>query len=240
MTQPLIAITGAGSGVGMALTKLFATKGYPLLLMDLNTDALDNLDYPNLVIRQVDITDKDAVVSAIKDGESLYGKVDLMVNNAGLLYLGNVPEQNEQQWEKMFAVNVYGMLNCTKAVMQDMINRQHGTIINMGSLGGKKSLINHSVYCGSKAAVHAINETLREEMALNNVRVSTIAPGAIETNLIKNTTNQAMKDGHNNYIKELGGVLKPEDLAKTVAFIYEQPQSVCIREIVVATTKQVV
>ncbi|NRA83997.1 MAG: SDR family NAD(P)-dependent oxidoreductase, partial [Gammaproteobacteria bacterium] len=113
-----------------------------------------------------------------------------------------------------------------------------GTIINISSIAGRKTFGDHAAYCGTKFAVHAISENVREEVADSNVRVITIAPGAVETELLSHTTSQEIKSGYQAWKDGMGGVIAADDIARTVTFAYNQPQNVCIREIVVAPTRQ--
>ncbi len=138
----------------------------------------------------------------------------------------------------MFDVNVLGLLNGMHAVLADMKDRNYGTIVNISSIAGKKTFPNHAAYCGTKFAVHAISENVREEVAASNVRVTTIAPGAVETALLSPTTSNEIKEGYDAWKVDMGGVLAADDVARAVLFAYPQPQSVCIREIALAPTKQ--
>ena len=105
-------------------------------------------------------------------------------------------------------------------------------------MAGRKTFPNHAAYCGTKFAVHAISENVREEVADKNVRVITIAPGAAETELLGHTTSNDIKDGYNDWKKDMGGVLNADDIASVIVYAYNQPKNVCIREIVIAPTKQ--
>ncbi len=129
-------------------------------------------------------------------------------------------------------------MNGMQAVLSPMKARRSGTIINISSVAGRKTFPNHAAYCGTKFAVHAISENVREEVADANVRVTTIAPGAVETELLSHTTSDDIKDGYDAWKESMGGVLVADDIARTVEFAYSQPQGVCIREIVIAATRQ--
>ncbi|MCM2680094.1 SDR family oxidoreductase [Echinimonas agarilytica] len=238
--KPLVVITGANSGVGLQVTRTFSAQGYSLLLVDLNIDVVSELDLPNAMCRALDITDLAAFKQAVDDAEAQFGTVDCLINNAGIMYMDKVDEQDAIQWQRMFNVNVLGLMNGVASVVTKMKEKGKGTIINMGSLGGIKLIENQTVYCGTKHAVHGISEGLRQELALSNVRVTTIAPGAIETNLLSLTEKREFADGQDNWAQEIGGILVPEDIANTMLFVYQQPQHVCLREIVLAPTKQVV
>ncbi|MFZ5956291.1 SDR family oxidoreductase [Pseudomonas knackmussii] len=239
MSKPLIIVTGASSGIGEATARLFAAQGHPLLLLARRIDRLEALKLPNALCRAVDVTDRAALLAAVKEAEERFGPADALVNNAGVMLLGNMAEQDPAEWERMLDVNVKGLLNGVHAVLQGMIERRQGTVINVSSVAGRKTFPNHVAYVGTKFAVHAISENLREEVAPHNVRVVTIAPGAVETELLGHTTDEAIKAGYQAWKQDMGGqVLSAEDVAGAIGFAYNQPQGVCIREIVLAATRQ--
>ena len=236
--KKLIVITGASSGIGEAIAKHFSDLGHPLLLIARRLDNLKALNLPNTLCEQVDITNKATFETAIEKAQALYGPVDCLVNNAGVMLLGQVSDQAASEWQTMFDVNVMGLLNGMQTVLAPMIKANTGTIINISSIAGRKTFGNHAAYCGTKFAVHAISENIREEVADSNVRIITIAPGAVETELLSHTTSDEIKDGYESWKESMGGVISPDDIANTVTFAYNQPQNICIREIVVAATKQ--
>ena len=239
MHKPLIIITGASSGIGEATARLLSNAGHPLLLLARRLERMQALALPNCLCRAVDVRDRGAFVAAVKEAESLYGPADALVNNAGVMLLGQMHEQDPDQWEQMLDVNVKGLLNGIHALVGGMIERRQGTIINVSSVAGRKTFPNHVAYVGTKFAVHGISENLREEVAAHNVRVVTIAPGAVETELLGHTTDAGIKDGYQAWKAEMGGqVLSADDVAGAIAYAYQQPQHVCIREIVLAATRQ--
>lgn len=239
MSKPLIIVTGASSGIGEATARLFAALGHPLLLLARRIERLEALQLPNALCRAVDVTDRTALLAAVEEAEERFGPADALVNNAGVMLLGHMAEQDPEEWERMLDVNVKGLLNGVHAVLQGMIARRHGTLINVSSVAGRKTFPNHVAYVGTKFAVHAISENLREEVAPHNVRVITIAPGAVETELLGHTTDEAIKAGYQAWKQDMGGqVLSAEDVAGAIGFAYQQPQGVCIREIVLAATRQ--
>ncbi|MCG8425815.1 MAG: SDR family oxidoreductase [Chromatiales bacterium] len=238
MTKPLIAITGASSGIGAAIAQAFSTAGHPLLLLARRIDRLEALALPNTLCCQVDVSDRQAIIDAISQAEEKFGPVDCLINNAGVMLLGQLAHQQPSEWQQMFDVNVMGVLNGIHAVLPAMQTRKGGTIINISSVAGRKTFPSHAAYCGTKFAVHAISENLREEVADDNVRIITIAPGAVETELLSHTTSQAIIDGYEQWKKDMGGAITAEDIANSTLFAYQQPQNVCIREIVVAATRQ--
>lgn len=239
MSKPLIIVTGASSGIGEATARLFSQQGHPLLLLARRIDRLEALKLPNALCRAVDVTDREALLAAVAEAEKRYGPADALVNNAGVMLLGNMVEQDPAEWERMLDVNVKGLLNGVHAVLKGMVERKQGTVINVSSVAGRKTFPNHVAYVGTKFAVHAISENLREEVAAHNVRVVTIAPGAVETELLSHTTDEAIKSGYQDWKREMGGkVLSAGDVASAIGYAYNQPQGVCIREIVLAATRQ--
>ncbi len=116
--------------------------------------------------------------------------------------------------------------------------RHGGTIINVSSIAGKKSFPNHAAYVGTKFAVSSISENVREEVADLGVRVMSICPGAVETELLSHTTSQDIIDSYEDWKTSMGGVLVADDIARTALFMYEQPQNVNIRDVVIAATRQ--
>ncbi|MBM2883798.1 SDR family oxidoreductase [Chromobacterium phragmitis] len=238
MTKSLIVITGASSGIGAATAKLFAQAGHPLLLLARRVERLEALALPNALCRQMDVTDRVAMRRALAEAEAKYGPADAIVNNAGVMLLGAMAQQDPDEWQRMLDVNVKGLLNGIHAVLAGMQARGRGTIINISSIAGRKTFPSHVAYCGTKFAVHAISENLREEVSGQGVRVITIAPGAVETELLGHTTDEAIKAGYQEWKQQMGGVLAADDVAQAIAYAYGQPQRVCIREIVLAATGQ--
>ncbi len=238
MSKELIIITGASSGIGEATAKAFAQLGYPLLLLARRIDRLIALKLPNTICRQVDVRHRQELIDAITEAEKEYGPTGCIVNNAGVMLLGLISEQNPDEWQRMVDVNVIGVMNGIHAVLPSMIERRSGTIINISSVAGKKTFANHAAYCGTKFAVHAITENLREEVSQHNVRVIVIAPGAVETELLSHTTSENIREEYESWKEEIGGVLAAEDIARSIVFAYQQPQRLCIREIVLCATLQ--
>ncbi|EGQ8033002.1 SDR family oxidoreductase [Vibrio parahaemolyticus] len=236
--KKLVVITGASSGIGEAIARRFSEEGHPLLLVARRVERLEALNLPNTLCEKVDVTDQASFITAIEKAEAQFGPADVLVNNAGVMLLGQIDTQDAAEWKRMFDVNVLGLLNGMHSVLASMKARNSGTIINISSIAGKKTFPDHAAYCGTKFAVHAISENVREEVAASNVRVTTIAPGAVETELLSHTTSQDIKDGYDAWKVDMGGVLAADDVARAVMFAYQQPQNVCIREIALAPTKQ--
>lgn len=238
MSKSLVVITGASSGIGEATARKLSAEGYPLLLLARRVEQMEALNLPNTLCRQVDVTDVQAIAAAVAEAEQQFGPVDCLINNAGMMLLGLADEQDPAEWQTMFNVNVMGMLNGIHVVLAKMKARKGGTVINISSIAGRKTFPNHAAYCGTKFAVHAITENIREEVADDNVRFITIAPGAVETELLTHTSSDAIKAGYEEWKQGMGGVIAPQDIANAISYAYNQPQNLCVREIVLAATRQ--
>jgi NADP-dependent 3-hydroxy acid dehydrogenase YdfG len=236
--KPLVAITGASSGIGEAIARRFSEAGHPLLLLARRLERMEALGLPETVCAAVDVTDPGAFRAALAQAEAVYGPVDCLVNNAGMMLLGQIDTQDRDEWNRMYAVNVLALLDGMQAVLGPMKERRRGTIINISSIAGRKTFPDHSAYTGTKFAVSAISENVREEVAPFDVRVISICPGATESELLSHTTSEQIKDGYEDWKASIGGVLKADDVARSVVFAYQQPQSMCIREIVLTPTRQ--
>lgn len=234
----LVTITGASSGIGAATAKRLSKLGHPLLLIARRLDKLKELNLPNTIYAQVDITNSENFKNAIRNAEKKYGQTDCLINNAGVMLLGQVDTQNPEEFSRMLDLNVNAVLNGMHFVLPEMKKRKQGTIINISSVAGLKTQRNRAAYGGTKFAVQALSEIVREEAAEFNVRVITIAPGVVETELLSHTSSEEIKNKYYDWKKKIGKVLDPDDIAKTIEFAYKMPQDICIRNLVVAATKQ--
>lgn len=155
------------------------------------------------------------------------------------MLLGNILTQDPVEWEKMLTTNVLGVLNGMKIVLPNMKQQQTGTIINISSIAGFKAFVDHAGYAASKFGVHGLTETIRQEVAMDNVRISLVSPGAAETELLKQITDDRALSDYENWKESMGGItLDPVHIAEVVKYIYDMPQEVNIREVAIATTKQ--
>ena len=237
--KKLVVITGASSGIGMETAKKFSENGYPTLLISRRKEIMEKLNLKNSISVSADVTNLEEIKNAVKIAEEKYGKTDLLINCAGVMLLGNIDKQSYEEWKNMIDVNVNGILTTTNVILPNMIKRNEGTIINISSIAGRKTFTNHGIYCGSKFAVHAITESIREEVADKNVRIIVIAPGVVETNLLSHTTDENIKSDYIEWKRSIGNGLNASDVVNCIEFAYNMPQDICVREIVIAKTKQV-
>lgn len=235
----LIIITGASSGIGLATAKKFSEMGHPLLLLARRVEKMEALKLPQTMIRKLDVTDRESFKALVSEAEAKFGPTEAIVNNAGVMLLGEIVKQDPAEWDRMFDTNVKGLLNGVHAVVDGMIKRRHGMIINISSIAGKKSFPKHVAYVGSKFAVHGLTENLREELSSHNIRVTTIAPGAVATELLGHTTDKSIIEDYKRWGEESKmKLLEAEDVANAIAYAFNQPEYVNIREIVLASTQQ--
>lgn len=239
-SKKLVIITGASSGFGAALAKRLDKTGHKLLLLARRLDKLEELNLENAMCKKVDVTNVKEFTKAVEEAKNHFGlDVDCLINNAGVMLLGDIVEQDSAEWKKMFDVNVLALLNATQVVLGDMKKRQTGTIVNVSSIAGIKPFNAHAAYCGTKYAVKGINDTIRQEVASSNVRLISIEPGAAETELLGHTTSKDIVAGYEQWKSDMGGVITADDVARSIEFVYNQPQNVHIRELVITATKQV-
>jgi NADP-dependent 3-hydroxy acid dehydrogenase YdfG len=236
--KPLVVITGASSGIGAATAKTFSEAGHPMLLVSRRLERMENLKLPNSLARSVDVLDVKSFAEAVSEAETLYGPVDLLVNNAGYMNLEHTAQQSPQEWQKQFEVNCIGLLNCTSVIFPEMIKRKTGTIINIGSTAGRNIYENHTAYNGTKYAVKAMSESLRREASPHNVRVIMVSPGLVDSELTNGTSNTQILEAREIYRESIGGALQGDDIARGILFAYQQPQNLCVWELVMAPTKQ--
>lgn len=200
---------------------------------------MEALNLPGTVCKEVDVTDRVAFESAVRAAEEKFGKADLIVNNAGMMLLGDLGSQDPMEWQKMMDVNLTGVMNGMQIVMNDMKERKSGTIINLSSIAGLKPFPNHAAYCATKYGVTGMTEVVRGELSAYNVRVLSICPGAVGTELLGHTTDQSIIDGYNEWKEAVGAVnITAADVARTIKYAYEMPQSVSLREIIITDTMQ--
>ena len=240
MRKKLVVITGANSGIGRATALKFYKLGYPLLLLDKNIDEIKKLNLNNCLCEKVDVTDLENYQYAVKKGKERFGEIGTLINNAGVMLADTIETQNQKEWQAMLNINVMGVMNGLNCILKEMKKNEFGTIINLGSVAGKKAFQNHAVYCGTKAAILMISENIRQDIAESNIRVVTISPGAVATNLLTQMSNKEIQEASSEWQKNLGNeILNADNIADAMLYAHEQPQHVCIREIVIAPTKQV-
>ena len=238
MSKPLVAITGASSGIGEATARAFADAGHPLLLMARRLERMEALGLPNALCREVDVRDRDAIARAVAEAEDAHGPVDCLFNNAGVARLADIGAQDPAEWDETIDVNAKGVMNALHPVMAGMKARRRGTIVMMSSIAGRKVYPDHTVYCGTKFFVHAVAESIRGYLAPHDVRVIVISPGIIETEVLDHVTDPNTLKAYKDNKARIGGGIAASHVADMIRFAYEMPQNVLIQEMVVTPTRQ--
>ena len=237
-------ITGATSGIGRATALLLAENGYSLILTGRRIELLDNLKKEievkykaDVLPLAFDIQDKALVDSAINNLHERWRKIDVLINNAGLAAgLSHVQDGLEDDWERMIDTNIKGLLYITRRVAPMMAERKSGHIINIGSIAGTEVYENGNVYCATKHAVDALSKAMRVDLLKENVKVSQVRPGMVETEF-----SLVRYHGDEEKAKKVYDGVTPlfaEDIAQTILFVLTRPAHVNINDIVVTPTQQ--
>jgi len=243
MTKKIALITGATAGIGLETARTLAKHNYNLILTGRRQERLEQIKQEltgegvEILLLNFDIRVKSEVDKALQSLPANWRKVDVLVNNAGLAAgLDPISKANIDDWEQMIDTNVKGLLYVTQTVSNWMIENQSGHIISISSIAGKEAYPNGSVYCGTKHAVSAISKAIRIELAPHNIKVSTVCPGAVETEFslvrFKGDEERAAK------VYEGFTPLFAKDIAETIYFIVSRPSHVNIDDILVMPTAQ--
>ena len=234
-------VTGASSGIGEATARALSEAGAAVALCARRTDRLEalaeSIDGPTFV-RAVDVSDEEQATGFVRDAAGELGGMHVLVNNAGLMLLGPVSDQTPEDWRRMVGVNLLGLLYCTHAALPLMARNGGGDIVNVSSVAGRRADAGAAVYNMTKFGVHAFSEALRQEALHVKVRVTTVAPGFVETELQGHNTNPVVRRATERSREQIGQVLKAEDIATEIVHAVTRPAHVCVNEIVVRPTGQ--
>ncbi len=236
-------VTGASSGIGEATVRALAAEGAAVVAGARRKERLDGLaeevtqDGGKAIAVECDITDEEQAHNLVQRAVEEYGRIDILVNNAGVMLLSTVGKGLSDQWRQMFEVNVMGLLYATDAAIGPMKEQGSGHIVNVSSVAGRKVTRDSSgVYAGTKHAVNAISEGLRQELLEDNIRVTIVGPGAVETELPDHITDEEAREGLSGLL-ELER-LQAEDIAKAITYAVTQPERVSVNEILIRPTQQ--
>lgn len=242
MDKGTVFITGATSGIGKATAERLAQEGYKLILCGRRADRLENLKAELSVSTEVyslvfDVRDREEVSQQINSLPEAFQNISVLINNAGNAHgLDPIQNGNLDDWEAMMDINVKGLLYVSKAIMPRFIAAQKGHIINIGSTAAKEVYPNGNVYCASKHAVDAINQSMRIDLNKHNIRVGAIHPGMVETEFsevrFKGDTEKAGK------VYKGFRPLQAEDIADIISFVISRPYHVNIADLVVMSVDQ--
>jgi NADP-dependent 3-hydroxy acid dehydrogenase YdfG len=242
--ENIVLITGATSGIGEACAKKFGTAGHPLIITGRREDRLFNLkneleqQFGIKVLALVfDVQDRSAVETILGNLPEEWRNISILINNAGLAAGRDFFEDADMNdWETMLNTNVHGLLYVSKAIVPYMIANKKGHIINMGSIAGKEIYERGNVYCASKFAVDAISKAMRIDLLRHNIKITSINPGAVETEfaLVRFKGDEAKAAATYTGITPLTGA----DIADTIFYCASLPPHVCINDLVITCTQQ--
>ena len=236
----VVIITGASSGLGEATAKRLAASGAKLMLAARREDRLKELV---AAIAQTggtasylvtDVTDRAQVEALAKQTLSIYGRIDVLINNAGLMPLSPLDQIKVEEWDQMIDVNIKGVLYGIAAVLPMMRQQKSGHIINVSSVAGHKVFPGAAVYCATKFAVRAISEGLRLE-SNGEIRSTNISPGAVATELTS-TISDTDTAASTNALYEIA--IDADAIARAIAYAIEQPGDVDVNEMIIRPTRQ--
>ncbi|WP_404788393.1 SDR family oxidoreductase [Altericista sp. CCNU0014] len=234
----VIAITGASSGIGEATARLLAQKGLRVVLGARRTDRLEAI--ASEICEQggeaeycaLDVTSLEDMQAFVEFAKDKFGRLDVVVNNAGLMPLSKLDVLKIDEWNRMIDVNIRGVLHGIAAALPIFKQQQSGQFVNISSTGGHNVYPTAAVYCATKFAVRAISEGLRQEST--DIRVTTISPGPTKSELPNTITDPEAAE----WVEEFRKAILPADaIARAIAFAVEQPEDVEVNEIVVRHIK---
>ncbi|MFJ3913551.1 SDR family oxidoreductase [Streptomyces vinaceus] len=232
----VVAITGASSGIGEATARRLAADGHRVFLGARRTDRLDALTREITAaggaadFRRLDVTDAADVNSFVRAARERYGRVDVMVNNAGVMPLSPLDALRVEEWDRMIDVNVRGVLYGIAAALPVMRAQGGGHFVNIASVGAYEVVPTAAVYCAGKFAVRAISEGLRQESRDGGIRVTLVSPGVTESELADSIGDPAAREAMKSYRAE---ALPASAIAEAIAYAVSQPARVDVNEIVV-------
>ena len=236
-------ITGASSGIGQATAKELASKGFNIMLAARREERLQELKQE---IEQLggkaqylvtDVTSAEQMSALAEAALNHFGRIDVLVNNAGLMPLSFMNKLKISEWDRMVDVNIKGVLYGIAAVLPHMEKQKEGHIVNISSVAGHDITPGSAVYSGTKFAVRAITEGLRQEIDPSmKIRVTIVSPGAVATELVNTITDEDILDGFKNGPEMK--FLEPEDIARAITYAVEQPDYVDVNEILIRPRQQ--
>lgn len=241
-------VTGASSGIGEATAAALAAQGAAVALAARRKDRLDALvsrisdSGGKALAIETDVTDQEQARATVERTVSELGRLDTLVNNAGQMLLGPILDAPTEEWDRMIALNLQGLLYCSHAALPHLLSAAESSprgvadLINISSVAGRVARVGSGVYNLTKWGVGAFSESLRQEVTKRNVRVSLVEPGAVATELTDHIRPEIREQARDRF----AGIerLESEDIARTIEFIVRQPRRVAINEVLIRPTDQ--
>ena len=239
----VILITGASSGIGFSTALTLSKAGATIVAGARRLDRLEGLKKAveeqngKISINKLDVTNKEGCTQFANSAINEYGRIDVLINNAGLMPLSFVKNLKIDEWDRMVDVNIKGMLYCTDSIIPHMLANKSGHIVNVSSIAGRIVFPAGSVYCATKHAVTAFSEGLRQELSQrSNIRVTCIEPGVVDTEL-NNTITDSSLQGFIETVKKMQP-LQAQDIANAILYAIDSPNHVNVNEIMIRPVQQ--
>ncbi|KFG73192.1 SDR family oxidoreductase [Streptomyces mutabilis] len=236
--RKVVLVTGASSGIGEATAKLLAERGHHVVLGARRTERLEELTEGiraaggSAEYHPLDVTDAEQVRLFVDDTHSRHGRVDVLVNNAGVMPLSKLEALRLDEWNRMIDVNVRGVLHGIAAALPVMRAQRHGQFVNVASVGAHQVSPTAAVYCATKYAVWALSEGLRQEVG-GDIRVTTICPGVTESELADSISDPVGREEMRTFRSV---AIPASSVGQAIAFAIDQPAEVDVSEIIVRPT----
>jgi NADP-dependent 3-hydroxy acid dehydrogenase YdfG len=241
-------VTGASSGIGAATARALAAEGATVVAAARRKDKLDELvaaieaDGGSAVAREVDVTDQAAAATLVDDAAADHGRLDIVVNNAGVMLLGPIEDAPLSEWERMIDLNLKGLLYVAHAAVPHLLRaaeqepRRVTDLVNISSVAGRVARLGSGVYNLTKHGVGAFSESLRQELTERHVRVALVEPGAVATELATHVRDEVRA----GMAKRFAGkeIMEAVDIAESIAFVVTRPRRMAVNEILIRPTEQ--
>lgn len=240
----IVCVTGATSGIGRATAEVFAANGYNLIITGRRKEKLEELGEElvgkykiDLIALNFDVRNNEAVNKAFDSLPEGWRAIDILVNNAGLAVgLGPIQEGVIDDWERMIDTNIKGLLYVSRKVLPWIVERKQGHVFNIASIAGKETYLNGNVYCATKTAVDSLSRAMRMDMVPYGIKVTNVAPGAVETefSIVRFKGDQQRADNVYKGYEPLTG----KDIADTIYYVATMPDHVCINDLIITPKAQ--
>ena len=240
--QKVIVITGASSGMGEAAARRLAAEGARVVLGARRTDRIETIAAEITEVGgaalavTTDVTDRAQVKHLVDTAVETHGRIDVLINNAGVMLLSPLDRLNVDEWDRMIDVNLKGVLYGVAAALPHMKEQESGHIINLSSVAGHKLFGGSAVYSATKFGVRALSEGLRQEVTPDNIRTTIISPGAVKTELLDHISEPDVQQANREYVGQVG--VPADSFARVVVFAISQPEELDVNEVLFRPTSQ--